>query len=68
MVKRIVRVTPSKKEALEFVKIMNADFKKRNIKREGVIIPVSRAYVRTLTRKGYPVPKRNYGVYFRNKK
>jgi len=62
------RVTSNRKEAVFIARQLNASLKKRNIKREAIVSPVSQAYVRTLTRKGYPVPKKNYGISMRNKR
>ena len=67
MVKQIVRVTSSRKEALAEAKAINSSLKSRKIKREAIVCPVSQSYVRKLTRKGYPIPKKNYGICMRNK-
>jgi len=67
MTKRIVRVTKSKEEAHQIAKRITASLRERNINREAYVSPVSYSYVRTLTRKGYPIAKKNYGVCVRNR-
>lgn len=62
MVRNIIRVTQSKKEAQKISNFINEDMRNRKINREAYVIPVSQSFVRTLTRKGYRVSKRNYGV------
>lgn len=49
-------------------KRINENMKERNIKRESYVCPISQAYVKKLTRKGYPVAKKNYAICMRNKK
>jgi len=62
-----ISVTDSKKDAVALAKRMNNDLRKRKIKREVYVVPVSQSYVRKLTRKGYKIAKKNYGVAVRNK-
>ena len=66
MGKKIVRVTDNKQDALDESKAINDSLKERNIRRETYVTPVSQSYVRKLTRKGYPVKKRNYAIAVRN--
>ena len=68
MVKRIVRVTSNKQKALREVKAINKSLTKRGIKRVAYVTPVSQSYVKTLTRKGYNIRKKNYGIAVRNKR
>ncbi len=67
MSKKIVRVTSNKKEAEKVSKAITLSLQKRNIKREAYVCGVSKSYVKKRTRKGYPIPKKNYGVCVRNK-
>lgn len=68
MGKNIVGVTSNRKVALRKARQINTSFRARKIKREARVCPVSQSYVKTLTRKGYPVPKKNYGICVRNKR
>ena len=68
MGKQIVRVTSNRNEAVAEAKRINLDLLKRKIKRMAYVTPVSQSYVKSLTRKGYPVPKKNYAIAMRNKK
>ena len=68
MGKKIVRITKYKKNATRESKKINASLKKRGIKRETYVCPVSKQYVQKRTRKGYPVKKNNYAICVRNKK
>ena len=68
MGKNIIRVTANRKEAQREAKRINASLRKRQIKREARVCPVSQSYVKKLTRKGYKVPKRNYAICMRNKR
>lgn len=65
--KKIVRVTSNKVEALAEAKRINLSLKERKIEREAKVCRVSQSYVRKLTRKGYPIRKINYGICMRNK-
>jgi hypothetical protein len=67
MGKNIIRVTSNRKEAQREAKRINISFKNRNIKREAYVGIVSQSYVRRLTRKGFPIAKKNYAIYVRNK-
>ena len=67
MAKNIIRVTAKRKEAIAEKNSINRDFSRRNIKRIAYVTPVSQGYVRTLTRKGYPIPKKNYAIAVKNK-
>jgi len=67
MGKKIVRVTSNKKEAEQIAKGLTNSLQRRHIKREAYVCGVSKSYVKTLTRKGYPIPKKNFGVCVRNK-
>ena len=67
MSKNIVRITSNKKEAEKEAKFMNDSLKRRHIKRESYVCEVSQSYVRKLTREGYPIRKKNYGICVRNK-
>jgi len=66
MGKTIVRVTSKRKEALAYARAINRSMLKRKIKRKAYVTPVSQSYVRSLTRKGYPIKKKNYGVAMKN--
>lgn len=66
MGKNVVRATPSKKDALKEAKAINADMKKRGIKREAYVCPISQAYMRKRTRKGFPIADKNYAICMRN--
>lgn len=65
--KTIVRVTQYKSKANKEAKEINLSLNKRNIKREAYVCEVSEAYVKTLTRTGYKIPKKNYAICIRNK-
>ena len=65
MAKNIIRVTGNKYEAMAMAKRINKDMLKRKIKRRASVISVSQAYVKTLTRPGFTVRKKNYGVVMR---
>jgi len=67
MGKTIVRATPSKKDAIKEAKQINDSLKERGIEREAYVCSVSKAYVKKLTRKGYPVADKNYAICVRNK-
>jgi len=67
MSKNIVRVTNKIREAKKECKAINRDLLKRKIKREAYITPVSYRYVKSLTRKGYPVAKKNWAIAVRRK-
>ena len=67
MGKNIIRVTSNKNEAKTEAERINKDFLKRKIKRMAYVTPVSERYVRSLTRKGYPVKKKNYAIAVKNK-
>ena len=67
MGKKIVRVTSSKRDAIEESNRINASLKNRGIKREAYVCPVSKTYVKKLTRKGYPIADKNYAICMRNK-
>lgn len=68
MAKTIVRVTSDKRKAQREAKRINASLKERGIKREAYVGVVSQSYVKARTRKGYPIAKRNYAIYMRNKR
>ena len=68
MGKKIVRITSSRKEAQEEATRINASLKVRKIKREAYICPVSKAYVKKLTRKDCPIANKNYAICVRNKR
>jgi len=68
MGKTIVSVTSDKTKALRISKRLNKSLKKRKIKRESYVSPVSQSYVKKLTRKGYTIRKKNYAVCVRNKR
>lgn len=61
-----MKVAESKKEARDIARGINANLRSRGIQREAYVVPVSQSFVKSLTVKGYPVPKRNYGVAVRN--
>lgn len=65
---KIIRVTSSKSDALRESKSINKDLKERGIKRESRVIPISRAFVKRLTRKGFIVKKKNFAIAIRRKK
>ncbi len=67
MGRKIVRATSRKRDALKEAKLINASLKKRNIKREAYVCPISKSFVRKRTRKGYPIKSKNYGICMRNK-
>ena len=67
MAKKIVRITPNKKEAKKEAKAITISLQKRNINREAYVCGVSKSYVKKRTRQGYPIPKKHYGVCVRNK-
>ena len=67
MGKKIVRVTSSKRDAIGEKDRINASLKSRGIKRQAYVCPVSRAYVKKLTRKGYPIAENNYAICVRDK-
>ncbi len=67
MAKNIVRVTSNRKEAVSESKRINESLRKRKIKRFARVTPVSYSYVRKLTRKGFPVAKKNYAICMKNK-
>lgn len=68
MGKRIVNVTSKRNMAIRVAKNITKNLKQRKINREAYVCPVSQSYVKTLTRKGIKVPKRNYAVCVRNKR
>ena len=65
--RNIVRVTSSRIGAQREARQINTSMKSRGIKRVAYVRPVSSSYVRKLTRTGYPLPKKNYGIYMKNK-
>jgi len=65
--KNIVRVTNRRTSALREARAINKNLKSRGIMREAYVTPVSRSYVASLTRKGYAIPKKNYGIAMRDK-
>ena len=68
MGKRIVSAGLTRKEASEQAKRLSENLKKRGIKREAYATPLSYGYLRTLTRKGYPILKKeSFGVAVRDK-
>lgn len=67
MGKMIVRVTSNKKDAIKEKQEINNSLRNRGIKREAYVCPVSQAYVKKLTRKGYPIADKNYAICMRNK-
>lgn len=67
MRKIIVRVTSDRKEAQRESVRINASLKGRNIKRQAYVCAVSKFYVKKLTRKGYPIAKKNYAICMRDK-
>jgi len=68
MKQQIVRITPSRKEALREAKAINNSLKKRMIKRKAFVCSVSQSYVKKLTREGYPISKKNYGICMKDVK
>ena len=66
MGKKIVRVTSSKREVIGEKDRINASLKSRGIKREAYVCAISKAYVKKLTRKGYPIAEKNYAICMRN--
>ena len=68
MAKKIVRVTSSKRDAIEEKQRINDSLRDRGIKREAYVCSVSQAYVKKRTRKGYPVADKNYAICMRNKR
>jgi len=66
--RRYWRVTPSKKEALAEAKRANASFKERKLDLEAVVVVVSQRYAKKLTRPGYPLAKKHWGIYSRRRK
>lgn len=64
--KNLVRVTPSKKDAMKEKDYINKSLKDRGIKRRAYIGHVAQAYVKTLTRPGYKIAKNNYGIYMKD--
>ena len=66
MGKKIIRAGVTRKEAEAEARAITNNLKKRGIKREAYVTPLSRRYVQSLTRKGYPVPKKNFGIAVRN--
>ena len=68
MGKKIVRVTSSKRDAIDETRRINSSLRARGIKREAYVCSVSKAYVKKLTRKGYPVADKNYAIYVRDKR
>jgi len=68
MGKMVVSVSEKKKELQRQAKHLNLSLKKMKINRESYVCPISQSFVRKLTRKGYPIPKKNYALYVRNKK
>ena len=61
----IVRVTSNKSEAMSEARRINKNMLERKIKRRASVISVSQAYVKTLTRKGFPIKKKNYAIAMR---
>jgi len=68
MGKTIVRVTSSRREAQAETNRINASLRDRKIKRQAYVCPISKAYVKKLTRKGYPIADNNYAICVRNKR
>ena len=68
MAKKIVRVTSSKRDATKEKNEINLSLKEEGIKREAYVCSVSKAYVKKLTRKGYPIADKNYAICVRNKR
>ena len=68
MGKKIVRVTSNRKEAQKESKRINVSLRDRKIKRQAYVCSVSQSYVKKLTRKGHPIPKKNYAICMRDKR
>lgn len=66
MGKNIVRLLTNKRKAILEANQINKSLFRRNIKREAYVTPVSKSYVKKLTRKGFPIPKNNYAIAVRN--
>jgi len=66
MAKKIIRVTSSKRNAIEEKNEINAYLKQRGIKRKAYVCKVSKSYVKKLTKKGYPIADNNYAICVRN--
>jgi len=65
--KNIVGIGSNKSEILNQADIINRNMRMRRIGRIAHVIPVSRIYVKSLTRKGFAVPKKNYGIVMKDK-
>ena len=67
MGKNIIRVTSNKEAGKREAARINKNLKSRGIKRIAYVAPVSRNYVKKLTRKGFTVRKKNYAIAIKNK-
>lgn len=66
--KNIVRVTSNKRDAQREANRISKNLLKRKIKRKAFVVPVSQEFVRKLTREGYTVRKKNYGILMKDVK
>jgi len=61
--KNLVRAGKTRKNSLTEARSINKSLTSRGIKRKAVVKPVSQAVIKKLTRKGFPIKKKNFGIF-----
>ena len=66
--KNLVRIGVTRKDATVEARAITKNLARRGINREAKVVPVSQKLVRSLTRKGFKIRKKNFGIAMRDKK